>query len=70
MNKKIIIITIIVCSLLGIGGTTTYLLIKNNNEKVSNSFIDKKVLSSYGIEELPPPEASNQLSKGEHYISL
>lgn len=68
MNKKIIIITIIVCSLLGIGGTTTYLLIKNNEDKVSNSFIDKKVLSSYGIEELPPPEASNQLSKGEHYI--
>ena len=68
MNKKIIIITIIACSLLGIGGTTTYLLIKNNNEKVSNSFIDKKVLSSYGIEELPQPEASNQLSKGEYYI--
>ena len=68
MNKKIIIITIMVCSLLGIGGTTTYLLIKNNEDKVSNSFIDKKVLSSYGIEELPPPEASNQLSKGEHYI--
>jgi len=68
MNKKIIIITIIVCSLLGIGVTTTYLLIKNNEDKLSNSFIDKKVLSSYGIEELPPPEASNQLSKGEHYI--